>query len=73
MQRGNLDELLAFVAVGRERSFTKAAAKLGVSQSALSHTIRELEEKLGVPDPHHAQRVANGGRRTPASNRRTAL
>jgi DNA-binding transcriptional LysR family regulator len=48
MQRGNLDDLLAFVAVGRERSFTKAAAKLGVSQSALSHTIRELETRLGV-------------------------
>ena len=48
MQRGNLDQLVAFVAVGRERSFTKAAAKLGVSQSALSHTIRELEERLGV-------------------------
>src|SRR6266496_235173 len=48
MQRGDLDNLLAFVAVGRERSFTKAAAKLGVSQSALSHTIRELEERLGV-------------------------
>jgi|SRR5215469_4282197 len=48
MQRGNLDDLLAFVAVGRERSFTKAAAKLGVSQSALSHTIRELEARLGV-------------------------
>src|SRR6266498_263304 len=48
MQRGNLDDLLAFIAVGRERSFTKAAAKLGVSQSALSHTIRELEERLGV-------------------------
>lgn len=48
MQRGNLDDLLAFVAVGQERSFTKAAAKLGVSQSALSHTIRELEERLGV-------------------------
>src|SRR6266567_500139 len=48
MQRGNLDNLLAFVAVGRERSFAKAAAKLGVSQSALSHTIRELEERLGV-------------------------
>ena len=48
MQRGTLDELLAFVAVGRERSFTKAAAKLGVSQSALSHTIRELETRLGV-------------------------
>src|SRR6266536_3722756 len=48
MQRGSLDDLLAFLAVGRERSFTKAAAKLGVSQSALSHTIRELEERLGV-------------------------
>src|SRR5438552_10236206 len=48
MQRGSLDELLAFLAVARERSFTKAAGKLGVSQSALSHTIRELEERLGV-------------------------
>jgi DNA-binding transcriptional LysR family regulator len=48
MHRGNLDDLLAFVAVGRERSFTKAAARLGVSQSALSHTIRELEARLGV-------------------------
>jgi DNA-binding transcriptional LysR family regulator len=48
MQRGNLNDLLAFVAVGRERSFTNAAAKLGVSQSALSHTIRELETRLGV-------------------------
>ena len=48
MQRGHLDDLLAFVAVGRERSFTKAAAKLGVSQSALSHTIRALEDRLGV-------------------------
>jgi DNA-binding transcriptional LysR family regulator len=48
MERGHLDDLLAFVAVGRERSFTKAAAKLGVSQSALSHTIRGLEERLGV-------------------------
>jgi DNA-binding transcriptional LysR family regulator len=48
MQRGNLDDLLAFVAVARECSFTKAAAKLGVSQSALSHTIRALEARLGV-------------------------
>src|SRR5438132_7797811 len=48
MQRRNLDDLLAFLAVGRERSFTKAAAKLGVSQSALSHTIRELEARLAV-------------------------
>src|SRR5215216_5669042 len=48
MQRGRLDDLLAFVVVGRERSFTKAAAKLGVSQSALSHTIRGLEARLGL-------------------------
>jgi DNA-binding transcriptional LysR family regulator len=49
MQRGdNLDDLAAFAAVGRERSFTKAAAKLGVSQSALSQTIRQLEAQLGV-------------------------
>lgn len=48
MQRGTLDDLLAFLAVARERSFTKAAARLGVSQSALSHTIRQLEARLGV-------------------------
>ncbi|MDE5455878.1 LysR family transcriptional regulator [Bradyrhizobium sp. CSA112] len=48
MQTGKLDDLLAFVAVARERSFTNAAAKLGVSQSALSYTIRELEARLGV-------------------------
>ena len=48
MQRVSLDQLLAFLAVARERSFTAAAAKLNVSQSALSHTIRQLEERLGV-------------------------
>jgi len=48
MPRRDLNDLLAFVAVARERSFTRAAAKLGVSQSALSHTIRELEERLGL-------------------------
>src|SRR4030081_3612399 len=48
MQLGHLDDLLALVAVGRERSFTRAAAKLGVSQSALSHTIRDLEARLCV-------------------------
>src|SRR5271169_581616 len=48
MQRARLDDLVAFLAVARERSFTKAAAKLGVSQSALSHTIRGLEARLGV-------------------------
>jgi len=48
MPRENLNDLLAFLAVARERSFTKAAAQLGVSQSALSHTIRALEERLGL-------------------------
>jgi DNA-binding transcriptional LysR family regulator len=44
----NISDLLAFLAVAKERSFTRAAAKLGVSQSALSHTIRRLEERLGL-------------------------
>lgn len=43
-----LNDLLGFVAVAREHSFTKAAAKLGVSQSALSHTVRGLEARLGL-------------------------
>ncbi|MDR0575961.1 MAG: LysR family transcriptional regulator [Candidatus Accumulibacter sp.] len=42
------NNLLAFIVVARERNFTRAAAQLGVSQSALSHTMRGLEEKLGV-------------------------
>lgn len=48
MPRQNVNDLLAFLAVARERSFTRAAAQLGVSQSALSHTIRGLEERLGL-------------------------
>jgi DNA-binding transcriptional LysR family regulator len=48
MLRENLNDVLAFLAVARERSFTRAAAKLGVSQSALSHTIRGLEARLGM-------------------------
>ena len=48
MPPGNLNDLLAFIAIGQESSFTRAAAKLGVSQSALSHTMRGLEERLGV-------------------------
>src|ERR1700737_595031 len=48
MRRGDLDDLLAFLAVGQERSFTRAAAKLGVSQSALSQTVRGLESRLGL-------------------------
>jgi DNA-binding transcriptional LysR family regulator len=48
MPSDNLNDLRGFLAVARERSFTRAAAKLGVSQSALSHTIRGLEERLGL-------------------------
>ena len=48
MQKRDLADLQSFLVVARERSFTKAAAKLGVSQSALSHTLRELEERLGI-------------------------
>lgn len=44
----NYNELAAFVVVARELSFTRAAAKLGVSQSALSQTIRGLEERIGL-------------------------
>jgi Transcriptional regulator len=48
MMRENINDLIAFLTVARERSFTRAAAQLGVSQSALSHTVRNLEERLGV-------------------------
>ncbi|MEA2861089.1 MAG: hypothetical protein QOC72_3128 [Methylobacteriaceae bacterium] len=48
MAQENLNDLVAFLAVARERNFTRAAAKLGLSQSALSHTIRGLEARLGV-------------------------
>jgi DNA-binding transcriptional LysR family regulator len=48
MARQAIHELLAFRAVARERSFTRAAAQMGVSPSAISHTLRGLEERLGV-------------------------
>src|SRR4051812_44409546 len=48
MTRAGLDDLQVFLAVARERSFTRTAAQLGVSQSALSQTIRSLEARLGV-------------------------
>ncbi len=48
MPRTDLNDLVAFLAVARERSFTRAAAQLGVSQSALSQTLRGLEARLGL-------------------------
>ena len=48
MRREDLGDLTVFLAVAEERSFTRAAAKLGTSQSALSHTVRRLEARLGV-------------------------
>src|SRR5580704_9502726 len=48
MQREDLVDLNAFLTVAKEQSFTRAAAKLGTSQSALSHTMRRLEARLGV-------------------------
>src|SRR5580698_10026422 len=48
MARQDVNDLLAFLAVAKERSFTRAGARLGVSQSALSHTVRSLEERLGL-------------------------
>ena len=48
MPRENFNDLQAFLRVARSRSFTKAAAQLGVSPSALSHSMRGLEERLGI-------------------------
>ncbi|MER8634438.1 LysR family transcriptional regulator [Mesorhizobium opportunistum] len=48
MRRENVNDYQAFIAVARERSFTRAAAQLGVSQSALSYTVRTLEARLGL-------------------------
>jgi DNA-binding transcriptional LysR family regulator len=48
MKRDELGDLVAFLAVAEERSFTRAAAQLGTSQSSLSHTVRRLEERMGL-------------------------
>jgi DNA-binding transcriptional LysR family regulator len=48
MTRTDLNQLTWFQAVAEERSFTRAAAKLGISQSTLSHTIKQLEERMGI-------------------------
>ena len=48
MRRAELGDLTAFVVVAEERSFTRAAARMGTSQSALSQTVRRLEARLGI-------------------------
>ena len=64
MPRTDFNNLQTFIVVARERSFTRAAAQLGVSQSALSHCIRGLEEKTGHPaaDAHDARSLADRSR-----------
>jgi DNA-binding transcriptional LysR family regulator len=72
MLRENVHDLLAFLVVAREQSFTKAAAQLGMSQSGLSHAVRGLEERLGVrlltrttrsvgPTPEGERLIENAG------------
>lgn len=66
MKGSDLADLVAFAAVAEERSFTRAAAKLGVSQSALSHTVRRLEDRLGFRLLHRTTRsvaCTSGGER----------
>jgi DNA-binding transcriptional regulator YdaS (Cro superfamily) len=65
-------DLTAFVAVAQERSFTRAAAKLGVSQSALSQTVQGLRSADWCPaaEPNHAQRIPDRRRRPPAAESR---
>jgi DNA-binding transcriptional LysR family regulator len=48
MAREDFNDLLWFLAVAEERSFTRAAAKLGITQSTLSHTIKRLETRMGL-------------------------
>ena len=48
MRREAFSQLVVFIAVAREGSFTRAAAKLGISQSSISHTVKELERQLGL-------------------------
>ena len=48
MRRGDFDDLIAFIAIAERLSFRAAASQLGVTPSALSHTMRQLEERLGV-------------------------
>lgn len=54
MRREDMADLAAFAVVVEERNFTRAATRLGLSQSALSQIVKRLEERLGVPLPGHA-------------------
>jgi len=54
MRKETAADLVAFLVVAREQSFTRAAAQLGVSQSALSQTMRGLETRLGIRLPTQA-------------------
>jgi DNA-binding transcriptional LysR family regulator len=66
MRRGDLGDLTAFVAVADQLSFRAAASRLGVTPSALSHTMRQLEERLGVRLLHRTTRsvsLSDAGRR----------
>src|ERR1700752_203040 len=66
MHRGDLADLNAFVAVAEQRSFRAAASRLDVTPSALSHSMRQLEERLGVRLLHRTTRsvsVTDAGRR----------
>src|SRR5207253_11112150 len=56
MNRGDLADLNAFVAVADQRSFRAAASRLGVTPAALSHSMRQLEERLGVRLLHRTTR-----------------
>lgn len=56
MQRGGLTDLTAFIAVADKLSFRAAASQLGVTPSALSHSMRQLEERLGIRLLHRTTR-----------------
>jgi len=68
MDRGNLAELMAFVAIADRLSFRAAASQLGITPSALSHSMRQLEEHLGMRLLHRTTRsvsLTDSGRRLP--------